>query len=247
MKNLKLTLCFFMITSMAFAQSKTSIDLSIQGGESFRAYSEIDNSPTFDNIIDSRNQHERHLNYNIGVALNKNITNNLVFRTGVNYSSFRYITSDLKDLKWGSEHDGVGGWEFDPSLPHEIKNSVSNSFLGIPLLVRYELNRDKLSPFVELGPSLSLLTSSQFHVKTDIDSNKTSISEKFNSTNVFGLATIGWNYTTSKKYQYFGAVNFTRQLNNFRTEIITEKLYAYGFVVGIRMSLDKERQEVIKS
>ncbi len=56
--------------------------------------------------------------------------------------------SENNDLRWPSEHDGMGGWTPNPSLPHQSETKTSYFFLDWQLGLKYIAIQRKLSVFI---------------------------------------------------------------------------------------------------
>ncbi len=230
---------FIFSTSIAYSQKYSSIDFSIGGGSSFRSFSGYEEVLISDPIFDSRNLHERKMSHNIELTYSLNLTEKIKLRSGINYSQYNYSTTKLSGLRWSSEHNENGEWVFDPTLPHEIINSVSYSFIGIPMLLRYEIGKSSLKPFVEIGPSISILTNSVLKEGTDINSSEESIRNDRSSINLFARISAGVNFKMNKSLQLFGTFNYETQLNNIRNSSISEKLSNYGATIGVRQTINR--------
>jgi len=240
MKHIKLTLLFLTLASSVFTQSRSSLEFSTLIGNSYRAFSNIPNNSTNDRLIDSRNLHERKLNYHLELGFNKVLNKSMVLKSGINFSRINYYTSRLTGLRWPSEHDGNGGWEPDPTLPREMSDRVNYALIGIPLLLKYELNSHRLKPYMEIGPSLQLLTNAQFIESTNLSSETTSLTNELNSINIFGRVGVGISYQTSIRTELFASAQYRKQLNNLRKIDIVEKLYDYGLNFGMRVKVNSK-------
>jgi hypothetical protein len=152
----------------------------------------------------------------------------LVLKTGINYSSFNYYTTKLSDLRWPSEIDPNEGFIPDPSLPREITNKVTYSFIDIPILIKYRLSNKSFSPYFELGPNIQFLSKAEFHESTKLISESENIKSQFSTLNVFGRVGLGDSYRLFTESEIFGSLNSQRQLNNLRKMDVSEKRYDYG-------------------
>lgn len=52
------------------------------------------------------------------------------------------------NLRWPSEHNGSGGFEPDPALPHELKQTFHWYFIDLRLGTKYYFNQNKVRFFV---------------------------------------------------------------------------------------------------
>ena len=238
MKNTLLCLTMLITTSLVYSQ-RSSFDLSVQVGNSFRSLQVEESFLTDNNLVEAHWLHERKMNYNIELGYNYKINNQWVVKTGVNYSTFNYYTSNLTDLRWPSEHDGMGGFEDVPNLPNNLISTIDHSFVGVPLLVRYQLCNADISPYIEVGPSLMFLASSTYN---DANALTSSVIDNYNNFNVFGRATLGVNYTLSSQAQMFGGITYNQQLNNIWQNNISERLNSYGLQVGMRVKFGQQRR-----
>ncbi len=244
MKNGILFIAMLTITSFIYGQ-RSSYDLSIQLGSSFRTINTESEFQTDNRIIETQGLHERKMNYNIELGYNYKINNQWVVKTGFNYSTQNYYTSKLTDSRWPSEHDGNDGFVDDPNLPNDLIGTINRSFAGVPLLLRYQMSNCNLSPYIEVGPSLMVLTNSSFEDNFLLENTVIStaaISDNYNNFNVFGRATIGINYTLSSQAQMFGGITYNQQLNNIWKEDFTERLNSYGLQVGMRVKFGQQRR-----
>ena len=167
-----------------------------------------------DNILIDQVEATREMNFILELGYNYKINYQWVVKTGANYSTYSYS---------------------------DFNGTTDNSFVGIPLLLRYQLCNCTLSPYVEAGPSVMFLTDSKY---SDAASAPDDFRDKFNAVNVFGRATVGVNYTLSSRAQMFGGVTYNKQLNNFRADnpATTERLNSFGVQLGMRAKFGGQRR-----
>lgn len=236
MKNTIIILALLMITSVVYGQ-RSSFDLSLQLGNSFRTIGSVTDFNRDNDIIGTQGLHESKVNYGIDLGYNYKINNQWVIKTGVSYTTYGYYTTNLTDARWPSDHDGSGGFVDTPGTPNELVSSIDHSFVGVPLLLRYQIGNRNLSPYIEMGPSVMLLASSTYN---DLQSVNTTVSDNYNAINVFGRASLGLNYTLSSQAQMFGAITYNQQLNNIWQEDFSERLNSYGLQVGMRVKFGSQ-------
>ncbi len=81
------------------------------------------------------------------------------------------------DLRWGSEHDGMGNYVRDPSLPHKIDSRVFQLFLAIQAGIKYYVTNNRVRIFIQpyleediflsnRNTTLSYLDNGDLHSKT---------------------------------------------------------------------------------
>lgn len=131
----------------------------------------------------------------------------LFLRTGVQLSQYgdNGRTSD-NDLRWGTQHDGVGG--FDPNAPSGEPGGSSDRFTrhhyieGI-LALRYELkSRGKLRPFVEGGMTIGAYTVTSFEGAEGDETGHGRINN-FRSVSPTARLGFGLNYHLSDKVGFY--------------------------------------------
>ena len=205
------------LTTFIYGQ-KSSYDFSFQLGS---AFSNLDVGATFvDNQPNFYQAQSHKLSYNIELGYNYKITNQFRIKTGLNYTTQGYTTYSPDSL----------------DIDIFIKESVDFTFVGVPLLLRYEISNRMVSPYIEVGPSVRVLARSTYNNGMEISTT----TNQYSRLNVFGRAALGLNVTLSSQAQIFGAVNYTRQINNLWQEGFTERLYGQSLQLGMRVKFGSQ-------
>ena len=192
-------------------------------------------------ILENRdNKESAKFNWRIGFNYNRRLTSKIVLKTGLRLASVGYKGEKKTGLRWGSEHDGMGGWIPDPSLPHEIQLVHDYWFTELPIAGRFEINQKKLSPFFELGISPSVYMTTRTKTITDIGTNsefQNGDVHNFNKLHIVGFISFGLNYSINDRNQLFGQPTFRYHLTKLADAPISENLYNFGIEIGIRRKI----------
>lgn len=81
--------------------------------------------------------------FSIGILYNYKLARKLELQGGLAFSTLteRYFS---RKLRWGSEHDGMGGWAGpDPNLPHELEMNYNYYFLDISAGLKIYFNESR--------------------------------------------------------------------------------------------------------
>jgi hypothetical protein len=177
------------------------------------------------------------LNWRLGGNYNMKIGSNAFFKTGIRLASVGH-KQGKDDLRWGSEWDGMGGFIFDPNLPHSYRNSHDYLFVEIPVAFRFERGNDKFSTFFEAGVSPSIYILSRQITKIDNDKTiRFSHGNQFHQFNIIHLVgTFAWgvNYNISESVQLFAQPTLRFHLTPISYSPIEEYLYNIGLEMGVR-------------
>lgn len=223
----------------AFGQKNLSIDV-VGGIEySYRAFSGKDDLSGF--LLDIRDREEGKINWRAGFNFNQRLTNKIYLKLGMRLASIGYKGEKMTDLRWGSEFDGMGGWNPDPSLPHELQLIKDYLFIDLPIVGRYEFNQKKLAFFVETGIApafyLTTRTKSITDISTEKDFNDDNDFDGFNQIHITGLISFGVNYSMNEQWQIFGQPIFRYHFTSLYDSVLKEHLYNAGLELGIRRKL----------
>lgn len=237
----------FIFTLMAilpiagYSQINQSIDF-VSGVEySYRMLTSSSEDRVVWSMLEDRDDQEiGKLNWRVGFNYNRKISKNIFLKTGLRFASIGYKGEKITGIRWGSEHDGMGGWILDPSLPHEFQLVYDYWFTEIPMAGRFEINRKKLSPFFELGISPSIYLTSRKKTVTDIGKESEVPNgdvQDFNRLHVVGFISFGLNYSLNDTFQLFGQPVFRYHLTQLADAPISEYLLNYGIEIGIRRKI----------
>ena len=240
MKTKFLATLFLVIPIFTFSQINQSIDFVSGIDYSYRNLSTSSDEEVFAKIIDDRDEKEvGKLNWRIGFNYNLRITNNLFIKSGLRLSSVGHKGEKETGIKWASEFNGME-WTPDPNLPHEIQLIYDYWFTEIPIAGRFEINKKKLSPFIEMGVSPAIYMTTRIKEITDLDTNAEFSNKNdniFNKIQVVGFLSFGMNYSINENYQIFGQPAFRYHFTKLAEGPINENLFNYGIEIGIRKKI----------
>lgn len=170
----------------------------------------------------------------VGLAFEKDITDRLIANPEVLYTSysFNYVNPHMLS----TDNTTQGG---------DAEHTISQSRLQANLLVQYKLKEtqsiaDKFIPFIAVGPTVAVLTSSQFAGNTNVDQEITGtpLDTKANYRPVtFALTAMagaklrvgGFYITGDVRFQY-GFLNIVNEDKRLRWEGDSAQLWDYGYV-----------------
>jgi len=238
--QLRLLLIASLFPLIATSQNSSSIDFVFGLDCSYRNLINSEETEFHQVLINSREVETKKLNWNIGFFYNKQLTKTIFIKSGFRLATIGYKGEKLTGIRWGSEHDGNGGYQFDPTLPHEIQNVYEYWFIEIPLEGRMEFGKGKLKPFVEFGFAPSIYLSLRTIQLTDIGNESNFSSAKpdtFNSFQLVGIGSFGINYNISANFQIYLNPAFRYYITSLNNDSISEHFYNYGLDLGIRKKL----------
>ena len=238
MKLKLFTLGFLLLPVFLFSQLKSSFDVVAGLDYSFRILNENSETP----VVPIRESNEKaRIKARFGFNYNIQVNKKLFTKTGLRLASVGYLTKESSNLRWGSEHDGMGGFINDPNLPDEVKLTKEYFFVEVPLAVRYQLSESKFSLFVEAGlsPNIYLTT----RTKQDLEGEVTRVFSDnnvlgFTRLHIVGSASVGANYTLNDNWQIFGQPIARYHFTSLtRGNPVKENLYTLGLELGVRRFL----------
>jgi hypothetical protein len=144
-------------------------------------------------------------------------------------------------LRWGSQHDNNGG--FNPCLPGDasaIGMYFTSQFIGIPLMVRYDLGRTKVRPFLSAGLNPSAHLSQTRHISNSFDPIVSSLSRELSPERTFhlyGRVSGGLAMTINPKFSVVGQLVVERDFTAMATSIAEERLYGFSLQIGVEQAL----------
>ena len=241
MKTKIITTLLLLLPVLGFTQSNSSIDFI--GGIDY-SYRHL--TTNYDDImliiIENRSGEEWKLNWRTGFNYNRRLSNRMYLKSGLRFTNEGYKSKKTSDLRWGTQHDGMGHWIDTPDddLPGQIQYFYNNWFIEIPIALRYEFNEKKWTPFVEAGVSPSLFLTRRTATKTDLGTDieyDNGEFYNFNKMHLVGFASFGINYSPNNKYQFFGQPAFRYHLTKLVGAPIGEHLFNIGLEIGVRRKL----------
>lgn len=243
MKNKLTTLLFLAFTSLMYAQHNSSIDLVGAIEYSYRTYSYSGNDDLFIRLVEERNEEEKgKSNWRFGFNYNKRLTNKLFLKTGLRLASIGYKGEEQTGLRWGSDHDGMGGFSPspDPTIPREVQIIDNYIFLEVPIMARWEWGAKKWTTFMETGLSPHIYLTNRNRIITDI-SNEIEWSavkpDGFNKIQFVASLSFGTNYQLNDTLQFFAQPVARYHITQQGKGDVNERLWSVGLEVGIRKML----------
>ena len=147
---------------------------------------------------------------------------------------------DLSKLRWGSQHNGQGG--FDPNLSSgEDIISISHVFyIEVPIGARYYLNEKKWSVYIQssIDAAIYLTNRNKIDFSGDSNSIRWNLSPDGRTFNYTGNLGFGIEGKLNEKMSIFFQPNAEMQLLSFTNDSVTgSKFYAYGIKAGMSFGL----------
>lgn len=193
------------------------------------------------NYLQNSTSEASNLGYRIGINYNKKLGEKLFLKLGLRGVHISYESFKRTGLLWGSEVEAgleMGtGPIFDPTLPHEVQYFYDYWFLEIPLAIRYELNKNRWSPFIETGLSPNLYLKSSFKEETDIGGRSFNENERVNKIQLVASVSVGVNFAATESLQLFAQPIFRYHLTKLNDFANNEHLYNIGLEIGVRKRL----------
>ncbi|MFK8005221.1 MAG: outer membrane beta-barrel protein [Saprospiraceae bacterium] len=240
MKNLLLPL-FLCLPLFLLAQSNSKIELLGSLDYSYRHHG---NSGIVQSV---RSSEKGKLNYHFQLNYHQKLKEKIWLKIGLGLASAGY-NSEIIELRYGSQHDGQGG--FNPVLTSDenIQTKYTYQFLVIPIALRYDFLQKKLKPFVEIGLNTNYYLRSITSSFTNGDKSG-SRKERENQINQIQLAptlAFGVSYQINEKWEFVAQPNFTYHLTPTYKEssdlsasngLVKEYQWSAGLALGLRMDL----------
>ncbi len=240
MKNLLLSL-FFCLPFFLSAQSNSKIELLGSLDYSYRHYA---NSGIVQSL---RSSDKGKLNYHFQLNYHQKLKEKIWLRIGLGLASTGYKTEKV-ELRYGSQHDGQGG--FDPFLSSDerIQTKYNYQFLSIPIALRYDFSQKKLRPFVEVGLNTNyyLQSITSFFVNGDKSDSRKERENQINQIQLAPTISFGLSYDVNEKLEIVAQPNFTYYLTPTYKEtedlslsngLVKEHQWGGGLAMGIRLKL----------
>jgi len=231
MKTTLIATLVFMIPFLSFSQTKMSIDLIGGMDYSHRSLSAPGEDRDLMLIIGFRDNNEiGNLGWRAGVNYNLSLTSKIFLRTGLRFANVGY-QEKKRELRFGAP---------EPGLPTEVQMTYNYLFTEIPIVIRYEINHKKLSPFVELGILSSIFMGARLRTKTNLGSDTESLKSDiyhFRRVHEVGFISFGLNYALNDNFQLFGQPAFRYHFTAITDSPVEERLYNFGIEVGVRRKL----------
>ena len=154
------------------------------------------------------------MGWRLGLNYNKRVGLDLLVKSGARLSSAGFTIDPY--YGWGAEIDA---------------ESHRFLFLEIPLVVRYEMNHSKITPYFEGGFATNFLLDS----KTETMIATRPYDEDIGIVNFVLLLAAGYNQSIHENYELFYQGNFRYHLTGIKIEEdISHHLYSFGLELGLR-------------
>ena len=231
-KLLSLVLIFIPICS--FSQFNSSFEIN---GGLLNAYHFLKSSDTSDIIkyilSDRKSTEFSKLNWKIGFNYNKRLTQHFILKSGLNLRSMGYKTKVYTDFTFP-----------DPGTPEftEVQLFYNYWFFDIPVIIRYELNMNNISPFIEFGAIPSIYFTNFTKQRTNIETKRNfywhAVSVlNFKRLNFATNLNLGINFLLNVNYQAFIQTSLYCHASPLAASPIKEYQYGYGLEIGIRKKI----------
>lgn len=240
MKNLLLTL-FLCLPLFLFAQSNSKLEVLGSLDYSYRHHA---NSGIVQSVSASN---KGKLNYHFQLNYNQKLKERLWLKIGLGLASTGYKT-DLLELRFGSQHDGQGG--FDPFLSSDetIQTKYTHQFLTVPIALRVDFLEKKLKPFVEIGLSTNyyLRSITSIFINGDKSDSRKERENQISQIQLAPTLSCGLSYEINERLELVAQPNFTYYLTSTYKEstdlslsngLVKEHQWSGGLAMGIRMKL----------
>ncbi|WP_157976093.1 outer membrane beta-barrel protein [Lewinella sp. IMCC34191] len=232
-----LTLIFICICGFVNAQ-RSSLDLSTGLHYSFTTFSKDDQSQHTSTIA---GEDRGIVTGQVGIHYRRRLSETNGLRTGLRLSELGYHTM-LSGLRWGTQHDGQGGFDpaFDPGQPDELSRRTNRFFLEVPLIWQRTFGARAWIPYLEAGFLPGAYLTSRSRQEDDNGTTVTYYDESNGSVHRFQLSaalSMGIEYGLSERHALFVQANGRHQLRPLAEGPIKERLYAIGIEVGVRRGL----------
>jgi len=193
-------------------------------------------------IIDGRNNREEYkIGYTTGLNVAYNISKNLGFELGVQYSNKGYsFTIDWSNLTFGDMIDPRYGFVYptqNTPIPSNVKTLYNYIYLDIPLRALYRFGKKKIQFITGIGITTNiLLKATQINVY-EYDDGDTERKTKdapydFNSVNFSPMVSIGIDYQISHKFNLRAEPTIRYGLMSITNSSIKEYLWNGGFNIS---------------
>lgn len=171
-KPVLLTFLLSLVCIMGLAQNKHSVGFMVRP-----AWSDVANRLT------TTDDFSGGFAISTGILYDYQASRRVALSGGVSFSTLseNYQT---KTLRWGSEHDGNGGWAGpDPSLPNDLEVEHTYYFLDLSLGARYYLNQGRFRLFAFPYTEGNVYLSGKTDTKLAYDDGQTSVDNLQQQTN----------------------------------------------------------------
>jgi hypothetical protein len=235
LKLILLSLIVFPI--LLHSQSKSSLDFVLGVDYAYRSLNLVDATVEPDDdllnflTLNNRAFEKGKINARFGLNYSQKITEKLLVKSGLRLAEVGYLLEKRRVVPFGG----------DPLSPVISKKVLSYYFLEIPLAIRYNFAREKLSFFVEAGMSPNFLLTTR--LRDVFDREVTNDNVNVNTEGVkrlqwVGSLSAGINYDLNESWQLFGQPIVRYHLTSTTEKsFLKQNLYSLGVELGVRKLL----------
>jgi len=249
MKNLKLTLFLFLLSSICITQfslaqysyrgkQANSVDIVVSGDLGYRLISPL--STSGESLERNRRTAESFkFNYKAGVNFNYGLNGSLLIKTGIRIANPGFSISTVEKIDFTQEINDIVKLPLMLGDAEGFRYRVQYNLLQIPLGIKYVALGGFCEPYFELGIMPSFYGGTKVHQINANGSRGTAINieENINKVNFISFISAGGNYRITDDFSAFTQVVANYQLNNLRIGDLSERLVSIGIELGVRKYL----------
>ena len=229
---------FFLLPAGSVFAQRSFVDVAGGLYHSYRRYAS-ESQP--DRVAGANERNYAILTGHLGLHYTYRLRQRLLVRTGLRISSLGYGT-ETSGLRWGSQHDGNGGFDpgLDPNQPSEFTARTERLFLDVPLLLHYGLEGHAWNPYLEVGLLPGIYLTRRVRHEFDRETTVTYTDETDGAVRRLQLGSsvaLGVTHPLSSRYAIFvqGAARY--QLTPLADGSIREHPFGVGLDLGLRRTL----------
>ena len=178
MKNLLLLFGLLLSTTFLVAQSAVGFHFSLGQSHSL--------APFRSDIV------EDYYSIASGFDYQHQLSERIFIYAGFGLLTISEQTNIQNGLRWGSEHNGLGGYQRDPTLPHSLDMRQLVLFFSVQAGMKYYITKSKIrlfaQPYLEENIFLAKQSSSILFLDDGSTYSKKTISEPFQSSKPLAFA-----------------------------------------------------------
>jgi len=240
MKTTLSILILFIVSISSQAQTNNAFDIILGIDRTYRNVNTTDDSPLAEQLLSSVEDEEAKFNWRFGANYRKGYSEKNYLKLGARISSLGY-KRNYDGLRFGSQHDGMGGFDpdLDPDAPNDAKVYTNYLFFELPISFGVIQRKDKFSFFAEAGVSPNIYLTTR--TKTIFDADPSTDSQRdpnVRSANISALLAVGVSYHINDNFSIFGQPSFRYHFTTLvKDTVLKEYLYSYGVEFGLRREL----------
>ncbi len=170
----------------------------------------------------------------LGGQVNKSIYKGIFLSTGLGVRRQRFQT-EYNFAIFIAELSGGDPLDFPQLLDSDTMEDTRHWFIDVPVLLRYQFTKGKITPFAESGIISSYYFRSTSYLKMD-DQPETNYKGKYQEIGNFhfaATASIGISYAISKSFSLTMRGRLFRQLKSQNELTAIDAYYGYGLNIGL--------------